>query len=161
MPENDGKIYITISDTRAGGGGTTSLSELSKNRQADWWKMTQGVLRADQEYYQNAVTVAGAMVGMATQSVNFALSNIGNFSGSYQSQREIDAAKSAILKTTGFLGATVAGGGAGAVAYASVMLFNFGISEFVNEVQFRKQNYDIAKLREISGLNGLTNGGRI
>ena len=155
MPENDGKIYITISDTRAAG------SVKPPSRQADWWKETEDIVKADKQYYQNAKTIAGTMIGMATQAANFALSNIGNFSGSYQSQREINAAKGAVLKATGFIGAATVGGVAGAVAYAGVILFNFGLNEYSNQVQFNKQNYDISKLREISGLNGLTNGGRI
>ena len=41
------------------------------------------------------------------------------------------------------------------------MTFDFILNEKSNMAQFSKQNYDIRQLKQISGLDGLTNGGRI
>ena len=60
-------------------------------------------------------------------------------------------------------GMSVAGpiGGAVAVAFSMVAQgVNFGLQEHANRVSNRNQNYNISQLREISGLDALTNGGR-
>ena len=66
-----------------------------------------------------------------------------------------------MLKGAGFVGTVAAGGVLGAVAYTAAMAVDFTLSEASNQIQFAKQNYDIRQLRQISGLDGLTNGGRI
>ena len=148
MAEEVGKIYITISDTRE-----PKKEERKRNLRP---------LEVENAKFLEGLAKTAAVVSTyAIQYANWSINNIGNFSGNYQGQRELQAAKSAILKGVGFAGAIAAGGILGGVAYAGAMTFDFILNEKSNMAQFSKQNYDIRQLRQISGLDGLTNGGRI
>ena len=100
---------------------------------------------------------------------NYSLSNIGNFTGDYNAQRQVNFARSAInvatgLVTSAYMGFAVGGPigtiiGAGISAASQVI--NFGLQLNSESIEIKKQNYNIQQLRQLSGLDGLTNGSRI
>lgn len=163
---DEGKIYITISDTRNGGGNgeitpsptpstpTGTSGEKEPNLLGDFVK---------HKFYN--------MVQEQTkQIINYSIANIGNFTGDYQVQREVETGVKVVnmginLATT-FAGGFIATGGniVGGVAAVGIMVasqtINFALQETANRVSNRNQNYNIEQLRNISGLDALTNGGR-
>lgn len=155
----DGKIYITISDERiqnktGGTGGGSSKSEESEKEKENKW------LDHEMMHFIKA---------QAQQMANYALNNIGNFTGDYQTQREIQASLSMIGVISNIGISAIAGfkyaGVGGAIVGAGISIasqgINFALSEATAQVQIKKQNYEIERMRDISGLNGLTNGSRI
>ena len=98
---------------------------------------------------------------MAIQFANWSISNIGNFTGDKSQQSRVQSIVNMNMKVAGGIGAYVVGGIWGAIAYVGMQTFNFGLNEYSNSVNIKKQNYEINQLRKISGLDVLTNGGRI
>lgn len=152
----DGKIYIYITTDKPKSTGETGESTEKKDNKN----------KGDMFFAHELAHFAKAQ---ASQMVNYALNNIGNFTGDYQTQKEIQHAVQmagsikniALSAYAGFRIAGVAGGVvAGGLAIASQTI-NFVLAEAQAQLQINKQNYEISKLREISGLNGLTNGSRI
>lgn len=154
---DEGKIYITISDTRGGGKTPTPKEpkeEKEKNLLGDFLKHKFFNMVEDQ----------------AKQMVNYTIGNIGNFTGDYQVQREIETsmrvANMGVSLVTAFkVGMTATGGNIlGGVAAVGFMVasqgINIALQEHANKVSNRNQNYNIEQLRNISGLDALTNGGR-
>ena len=105
----------------------------------------------------------------AKQMVNYSLQNIGNFTGDYNAQRNVNYALSAMgvigsiglgawngLKIGGPIGALV-----GATTVATAQVVNFGLQLKSQNIETRKQNYSIEQMRQLSGLDGRTNGSRI
>ena len=162
MAEN-GKIYITISDTRQNGGGS-GKSVGANNAEAIKQYKQHMAERENPSFVESQMSevmkIGSTLSTYAIQMASWAINNIGNFSGDYQRQKEVNASWGAIGKGLGFLAASVAGGW-GAVTYAGAMALQFSLNEIANQTEFAKQNYDIRQLRQISGLDGLTNGGRI
>lgn len=161
MATENGRIYITISDKRNGGGGGDGDDEKEKKHK-----------KSDEEVLADYIkhSFFSMIKSQAKQMVNYTVSNIGNFTGDYQAQREIQASMQSlnvgVSLATAFLGGTIATGGnpiGGVVATvitATAQAVNFGLQEHTNRVVTRNQNYNISQLREISGLDALTNGGR-
>lgn len=149
-----GKIYVILTDKRGQQPEPTPPTPETPS--------TPKPKKEEKNKYLSAALKVGATVAAcAIQAANWSLNNIGNFTGDYQKQRQVQAVKGALLKGAGFVGAVAAGGVLGAVAYTAAMAVDFTLSETSNQIQFAKQNYDIRQLRQISGLDGLTNGGRI
>ena len=103
----------------------------------------------------------------ATATVNFALGNIGNFSGDYILQNEVNEARKNINSLMNIGMATLAGakfGPAGAVigfAAGVVSESMKGVFETVEKTKnAAKQNYEIAQLRDRAGLNTAKDGSR-
>lgn len=105
----------------------------------------------------------------ATEIVNWSIGNIGNFTGDYVKQANIQKTISLASRVAGVgmsvvAGAQVAGPWgaliAGTIAVAGTAI-SIGLEDKANAFQVYKQNREIAQLRELSGLNQLTNGGRI
>ena len=103
-----------------------------------------------------------------SQAINQSISNIGNFTGDYQAQRDAQATLQMLNTGKGILMSTIAGAkvggviGAGigaAVGIASSMI-NYGYQQKAESARYQKQNYSINQLRDLSGLNTLTNGSR-
>ena len=155
----DGKIYITISDTRTGevlGGGNTTIPSTKKPKENianDFFK----------HQFFNFIE------NEAKQMANYSLSNIGNFTGDYNAQRQVNFARSAInvatgLVTSAYMGFAV-GGPIGTLIgdgiSAASQVINFGLQLNSESIEIKKQNYNIQQLRQLSGLDGLTNGSRI
>lgn len=105
----------------------------------------------------------------ATEAANWSISNIGNFTGDYVKQANVQKAVGLAGKVAG-IGMSIAAGAqvggvwgaliAGTIAVASTAI-SIGLEDKANAFQVYKQNREIAQLRELSGLNPLTNGGRI
>ena len=156
---SDGKIYITISDARTG--------EVIKGTNLTTPKKEKDPEEELQKYimheFRNFIT------SQAKNMVNYSLGNVGNFTGDYNSQRSINYGLSAAGVASNIVMGAVAGakvGGAygaliGAGIAATSQIINFGLQMNSQNLEIRKQNYNISQVRQLSGLDGLTNGSRI
>lgn len=158
---SDGRIYITISDERTGEiiSGTTKLAPTKKKEESK----ENGFSRYIQHQFFNLIEQE------AVSMVNYTLGNIGNFTGDYNAQREVNFARSAFgvirnIGTAAAQGATI-GGGYGALIGAAIATtaetVKFGFQLHSQNIETKKQNYSINQLKQLSGLDGLTNGSRI
>lgn len=153
---NDGNIYITISDTR--GGGSTSGVPSTPDTQDKKDKSNDYVTHLFYNFLKSK----------AKEALNNGISNIGNFTGHYQTQREVQAAVSALSKLSGLAIGAIAGfkvgGPIGAAAGFAVSVASTIISDVSAGIsytqQIKNQNQEIEQLRTRSGLNPLNNGGR-
>lgn len=156
----DGKIYITITDEPiqqnvnevSGGGSNNSLPKAK----------TQDGVGVAGHYFLNI------MESEVKAMVNYSLGNIGNFTGNYITQNNVNSALRIGGKLIG-LGTSIAAGAAmggpvGAVAagiaYTAGEITNFALQEKSNNFAYKKQNREIDILRQMSGLDTLTNGSR-
>ena len=153
---SDGKIYITISDSRGGSGvGVSNAADTEKDK-----KSTVG------QYLQHRFF--NFIQGQASQFVNYSINNIGNFTGDYQTQRNVQTMMSAVnffINTfseaiTGAQAGGVAGALAGITIAVGSQVINFGYSELSEQFQNRKVNRNIDMMRKRLGLEGLTDGSR-
>ena len=153
---NDGKIYITISDTRGGSGAGVSSDADKKEKEK------QTLTDFAKHKFFNMIE------SEAKTFVNYTIGNIGNFTGNYQMQRDVQATMSTLgfltnLATSAYVGAK-AGGWIGALITTSVTLvgegINFGLKEKNEQLQNKRTNRNLSIMRERLGLEGLTNGGR-
>jgi len=158
----DGKIYITISDSRKSGGlDGIKLTDDKGNEAKD---NSSALGKYATHHFFNFIE------GEAKTMVNYTLGNIGNFTGDYTKQSSINNSLSALnmlksIATSAVSGFTISGGNPiGAIIGASIavasMATNYGLQEKTNNLMLARQNYDINLLREKSGLNGTINGGR-
>lgn len=163
----DGKIYITISDKPLGDGGSGGGTVGPDPKKKDSLSISQYI---GHELFHFAKEQAQNMV-------NYTIGNIGNFTGDYETQREIQnvvniANKVKSIAFAGYFGAragasavgTAAGGTVGGIVGVAIavgsMAINFGLSEAANQMTFKRQNYNIDQLRKLSGQNILIDGGR-
>ena len=155
---SDGKIYITISDTRNGSGG--GVSPDTQNEQSQDKESAVG------KYLQHRFF--NFVEGQAKQFVNYTVSNIGNFTGNYQAQRDVqvimDNASFLINLGTSIVAGAKMGGAWGAVLAGAITVgskaINFGYQEYSEQFQNRKVNRNIDMMRRRLGLEGLTDGSR-
>lgn len=151
---DDGKIYITISDKRTsggnGGGGFNDPDQTPENPIEEESDLQKYARHRFFSFVQSE----------AKQMVNYAISNIGNFTGDYNIQRTTQAVQRVgnIAMNVG-VGFAVGGVVGGVIAIASTLI-NTGLEYIQGSVQTDKRNYEIDKLKELSGLNALTNGSR-
>ena len=158
---SNGKIYITISDTRNGSGGGVSPDTLSETSEQSQDKESALSKYARHRFFN-------FVEGQAKQFVNYSVNNIGNFTGNYQTQRDVQV----IMDNASFLinlGTSVASGAkmggvwgaviAGSIAISS-KLINVGYQEYSEQFQNRKVNRNIDMMRRRLGLEGLTDGSR-
>ena len=155
----DGKIYITISDTR-GGSGTGVNNEADTVNESS--KKENAVAQYARHRFFNFVE------SQAKQYVNYTVSNIGNFTGDYTAQRNIEEAMTVggmllNLGTSVIAGAKM-GGPYGAIIAATITvgskLIEFGYREKSEQFQNRKTNRNIDMMRNRLGLQGLTDSSR-
>jgi len=157
----DGKIYITITDEPVG--GTTPKPD-TPTPKPDSNNENKNSLFGDFAKHQ----FFNFVESQAKQFISYSIGNIGNFTGNYQTQRQIQetlkignmaknigmAALSGAM-TFGLPGALIAGG----IAIASTAI-NLIYEDHSLTVQTKQQNREIAMMRQLSGLDGLTNGSR-
>ena len=161
MAQEDGKIYITISDRRIGEGGGEVVPE-NPDTQTDEDKKKKALTDYLKHRFFNFVEQ------QAKQMATYTIENIGNFTGDYQYQREISVGvqilNEGITLASSFGSGMAMGGVVGGVAAVVITVasqtINFTLQEQANRVSNRNQNYNIQQLRDISGLNALTNGSR-
>lgn len=152
------KLYITISDNRNGGSGTPT--EKTDNEQEKDKESTLGKYAEHQLFHLVKQT--------AVKSANFAISNIGNLTGDYITQRRVSEVKQAVsgLMSIGMstAGGAVAGGWVGAIIGFAVGVTSLVVDTVQSEVQNRidntKTNLEIAALRDRAGLNTVYDGSR-
>lgn len=153
-----GKLYITISDERGGGSGTpTPKPDGAKDK-----KINDDAIGRYVEH-----EMFHLVKNQATQFVNFSLNNIGNFTGDYIAQRQVNATKQAISGLMNIGMATIAGakyGGYGAiVGFAVGVISQLSSSVYdvvLNNVEVQNINYEINQLRQLAGLNTTKDGSR-
>lgn len=171
---NDGKIYITLSDKRTegvSGGGKLEKKDYIRRR-----KTLPDELKVD---FSNGINEGVAYLQhefihiikqQASQYINYSIENIGNFTGNYQTQRDIQAALNAgsILANAAasglYIGAITMNPVLGlfaATVSVGTYAINYNRQEKANQFAIKRQNHEIELMRDISGLNSLTNGGRI
>lgn len=159
MAENDGKIYITISDRRFG----SNVVEADAQNKADKEK------NKESQFGNWVVHQFFSLVkNQALNNVNFAINNIGNFIGDYQAQREAQTTMSVINELMGFGTAVVAGAKIGGVPGAIAATTIYGINKAIStaqtyqliDVQQKQTNYLITQLKNRSGLNTRLDGSR-
>lgn len=159
-----GKIYITISDTRGGSGSgrTPDVPNSQPNQDEDEQK-TGKLSNYIRHRFFNFVEA------QTKQAINYTVGNIGNFTGNYQAQRDMEQGMNAINWLvnigTSFYAGTVATGSpaGGAVAVALSVgsgLASAGYREYSEWFQNRKDNRNIEMMRNRLGLQGLTDGSR-
>ena len=157
---SNGKIYITISDERgkggagSGSGGNENINiPKGKENHLGSYVVHQGISLLQQT---------------ASQYVHYSISNIGNFTGDYLSQKNAQLGLGLVNKAIGYgttalagfklggiLGSVVAGG-----IKATMDSLSFNLQEKAQYTQNQRTNYQISQLRELSGLNTLTDGSR-
>lgn len=170
MADNNGKIYITISDTRKGGSGGFA-SPLMNGANDDGFFDSMSAPTSDSGLNIKGMIEYKAIESMVNQTakiVNYSISNIGNFTGDYTHQRDVQNVLSAIKDVSGigvgiYAGAKI-GGAYGTLIGGGIALGNLivdkGLQTISNAYAVYKQNYEITQLRQISGLSVLTNGSR-
>ena len=156
----DGKIYIIVTDklpqsTQAGVAAFPSEPKQEANKQNN---RTWG-------YVEHRV--ANFAEQQALKAVNYTLSNIGNFTGDYQAQRDVNAGLTVIHNLMNIGMATLAGAKFGPVGAAvgaglavSSIAINFAYEQKSLEIQQKKSNHQINILKQRSGLNTLRDGSR-
>lgn len=152
---DDGRIYITISDTRENNAVGTQNSSVSSNNTSKEKITPEEALRIE-----NLHRLEHSLVNNAQQIAMYSIGNIGNFTGNYQAQREVNTALN-LGKKVAHLGMAMATGNP--VIIATTLLadvVNIGLQEYSSYVENKKINYSIDRLRDISGLNTLKNGSR-
>ena len=162
----DGKIYITISDER--GKNIGGISSTGQNGSAKKIITTK-------EDTANSLLNSYAMHELFTftkqqvsKAVNYSLSNIGNFTGDYATQRKVNAGLEAVGTAAGIGLATwqgfKRGGVKGALIGFAIGTLATGISSALqNKSQINENdraNYQIEQLRERAGLKTLKDGSR-
>lgn len=161
MADNDGKIYITISDRRFGK-NKAEADEQNKQEKTQQESSEESAFGAFARHrFFNLIQ------GQAQQAVNYSIANIGNFTGDYVKQTQV----AETMNILGFLGdlamAGIAGSKFGAPGIAiSVGTIVLGKAITINQqiyagkVENTRINYDIAQLRTRAGLNSANNGSR-
>ena len=163
MANSNGKLYITISDERGVGGaaisGNVDNGLINNNPE-----LKDGNLATRYAEHELFHLVKQA----AQQAVNFQLSNIGNFTGNYIRQEEVNQLRQGAsdimnIGTSTFAGFATAGpigAVAGFVAGATSVISGAIYSDLSAKVSYAKTNFSISQLRERAGLNATYDGSR-
>ena len=155
---NDGKIYITISDKRFGSNVAEADAQNKIDKQKEEKKENTFGSWVQHQFF-------GLIKQQVIQNVSFTVNNIGNFTGDYQSQRNVQLGLSIMSEMSG-LGTAIATGAKygvpGVVVAIGTWTINKGISTaqqyaLIN-LQIRKQEYSIEQLRNRAGLNPYIDG---
>lgn len=176
MAENDGKIYITISDRRfgkntvdspspsSGGSGGRSATPRTGNLGIDY-SGADKLLASETKYIEHE----GMHILKQTVNkfISYGLGNIGNFSGNYIIQQDVN---NLLSNAQGFINIgvmTLAGakyGPVGAVTGLGIGIISQITSSVLairqRTIEVSKNNYEIEQLKARSGLNALIDGSR-
>lgn len=157
----DGKIYITISDTRKGGSGDIPSPEAEEKKKKE---KENPLAKFAQHKFFNFIE------SQTKQAVNYTINNIGNFTGDYVKQQHIqdtmNIANSLIsIGSAAAAGLTYSGGSIyGALIGAGIAVIsqgiNYGQQYAAGYQENARQNRDVAQLRTRAGLNSTNNGSR-
>ena len=157
MAENDGKIYITISDRRFG----KNKAEADEQNKRDKEGKESSLKSFAQHKFYNFIQ------SEAKQAVNYTVANIGNFTGDYIKQQQVSNAVSILnfgvdVATAAIAGSKFGGGGAaiGTLIVVAAKAITTGEQTFASYAEFTRQNRAINQLRTRAGLNSTNNGSR-
>lgn len=160
---NDGRIFITITDSpvgNSGNGGVGGGRGLSRESRDYISAANRDVRNRLREIDLLRHQVNDFALSEAKQAASYMINNIGNFTGDYNAQRSIQHTMQAGSKVLN-IGMAFAVGGIGVGVMATIgAIASYGMQEYANQFAITKQNYTINKLRDISGLDNLTNGSR-
>lgn len=163
MADNDGKIYITISDRRFGKNKAEADEQNKIDKRFSSSESSQESLlgRFIQHQFFNLIE------SQATQAINYSIANIGNFTGDYVKQTQVAESMNILglvteLGVAGLAGAKFGPVGVavsmGTVTLSKVITINQQI--YAGQVENTRINNDIAQLRTRAGLNSSNNGSR-
>lgn len=157
MAENDGKIYIIITDEQSGGGKKPEKTPEEKKEER---KQKESSFIKHQFY--------NFVESQAKQFVGYAINNIGNLTGNYITQNNIQATLNLANTLKGIGLSTLVGAKYGPVGAAAGLVLsvistgiNYAYADFSYGVQVKQQNRQVKELQKLSGLDALTNGSRI
>lgn len=150
------ELYITISDNRSADGSVAK--EKTKNGSFFGDNLGKYVEHEAMHFVKQQVT----------QAVNYSLSNIGNFTGDYITQRRVNEIRKGVNTAIGIGMMTIAGaktgGWIGAIIGFTIGVAGTVANEFYEHksslVEFKKQNLEISLLRQRAGLNTWYDGSR-
>lgn len=152
----DGKIYIIVTDQLPNGGGHLVPDQPNK-------KDKEG---NDLQSYV-AHKFFNLIESQAKQAVMFTLQNIGNFTGNYVAQQEVNNALKFVnfgekLGVAALAGAKFGPVGAGIAAGVVAVGEYFSQAQewFTGYVENQRQNRQIEMLRSRAGMNSTNNGNR-
>ena len=155
QPTN-GKIYITISDERKGVSPDSPRPDEPENEEETKKKsLGDYLLHKTLDFLRKELTEVS----------EYAIQNIGNFSGNYAAQRELSQTYQAVSSLVD-MGLTIALSPNPVVAVAAVgfKLISTGINDarrwLENTHDYNKSIYGIDQLRTRSGMNSLMDGSR-
>ena len=100
-----------------------------------------------------------AAVNNVKQAVQFGLSNVGNFTGDYIAQRNINQALDAMSGVSSIVMGAVTGGWAGAVIATASVAMRGITGEISRQMQYRNEDIQTSMMLQRSG-NALTDGSR-
>lgn len=159
---NDGRIYIIISDKR-GGDGTPTPGVPDEKKPQQTSGSSNMLLDFAKHKFFNLIE------SQAKQAVNYSISNIGNFTGDYLKQQNLQSCIT-FMNQFGSLGSTfvtaslATGSPVGGLVASTVQLASSlgtgALQEYSFYIADKKQNYEISQLRKRSGLSSLDNNGR-
>lgn len=157
----DGKIYIVITDKRPEGEGGSVIQSQSSNIQQE--KKNTELLN-----HWARGKLINEVKSLSKTAVMYSLNNIGNFTGDYITQTQVNNTISNLSSLASIGMSTIAGaklfGPVGALVTGTLALVNQGVSSALNihslRVENRKINYEIEQLRDRAGLNTTLDGSR-
>lgn len=162
---NDGKIYIIVTNKLPTQSGPSPMPTPTP---APTGKEQTGSESMLAKYFYHRFF--NFMEAQTKKAVNYSINNIGNFTGDYQTQRNIQAGLSMAndlmnIGTAAMSGFIATGGnpigaliGATLAVGASAINFAYEINSL--NMQQKKSDYAISQIRARSGLNQLTDGSR-
>lgn len=164
MADNDGKLYIIITDRLPEGTSPGGIS-IQNNSESNSKKLSKNnniLLNYAEHKFFDFVRQE------VRTAIDYQISNIGNFTGDYITQRHVSAAKQGVLTNVGLITTAIAAGKfagpIGAIIATTVSiganLINMGLDYKTNMIQNSKTNYSISQLKDRSGLNTLRDGSR-
>ena len=155
----DGKIYIVITDRMPGspgspeGDGKGEGAKKSESGMVAHWARQR---------------LLGEAKSQANSWISYGINNIGNFTGNYTAQAEVQSQFNAISRIAGIGASALAGfkvaGPWGAAIAAGISIINTTTQLFQRNnlllLEQKRTNYAIAQLRERSAMNPYIDWGR-
>lgn len=157
MAENDGRLYITISKQKP----SNKVSDDSSGNGEAKDSVSLKTFAANQ--------LANLITRETKKSLNYAISNVGTFTGDHRLQQDVQeafAVGEAVSQVgMAFVSGTLLtenpiGGLITATINVAGQITNYGLSEQQAIFAVKRNNYEIEQLRNVSGMNALKDGSR-
>jgi len=162
---NDGKIYIIITDDRNGGKAPGLQPNVIQTTSSSGSSNSSG---SNMVLSYAAHKFFGLIESEAKSTMLFSLHNVGNLTGDYIEQKDINRGLQSLnflssIGTAAIAGTTTFGPIGGIIAATVVTaskIFSSLRENRLNIIENNKVNYSIEQLRARAGLNVLTDGSR-